>query len=77
MIPKSQITLLYQEFTDALADVLAENAAGPVHRGRLARARAAVKNHPSYDEHEYVAAVEKAFARWEIIQNAVITRSTP
>jgi hypothetical protein len=63
------LTSLYDEFTDALTDVLAENAAGFAHRGRLARARAAVKRHPSYKEHEYVAAVEEAFMRWEIIQN--------
>jgi hypothetical protein len=65
----ADITSLYDEFTDALTDVLAENAAGFAHRGRLARARAAVKKHPSYQEHEYVAAVEAAFLRWEVIQN--------
>jgi hypothetical protein len=38
---------LYREFTDALTEVLAENAVGPERRGRLARARAAVKKTPS------------------------------
>jgi len=65
----ADITSLYDEFTDALTDVLAENAAGFAHRGRLARARAAVKRHPNYKEHEYVVAVEAAFVRWEVIQN--------
>ncbi|MFZ1000455.1 MAG: hypothetical protein WAN68_00420 [Pseudolabrys sp.] len=57
---------LYQEFTEALTEVLAE---GPARRGRLARARAAVKKHPKYTEHEYLLAVEAAFQKWEAIQN--------
>jgi hypothetical protein len=60
---------LYQEFTDALTEVLAKNSVGPARRGRLARARAAVKKHPNYSEHEYFLAVETAFTRWELIQN--------
>ena len=32
----SDISVLYREFADALTEVLAENAAGPVRRGRLA-----------------------------------------
>jgi hypothetical protein len=43
----------YRELTDALTEVLAENAVGPARRGRLARARAAVKKHPEYSEHAY------------------------
>ena len=39
----SDISVLYREFADALTEVLAENAAGPVRRGRLARARASAK----------------------------------
>jgi hypothetical protein len=35
-------------FADALTEVLAENVVGPARRGRLARARAAVKKHPNY-----------------------------
>ena len=46
----SDITVLYREFADALTEVLAENAVGPARRGRLARARAAVKHHPEYSE---------------------------
>jgi hypothetical protein len=61
---------LYREFTVALTEVLTENATGPARRGRLARARAAVKRHPSYSEHEYFVAVETAFAHWEVMQNA-------
>ena len=44
------ISAIYMEFTDALTEVLAENAVGPARRGRLARARAAVKKHPDYSE---------------------------
>ena len=32
-----------------------------MRRGRLARAHAAVKRHPNYNEHEYFLAVEAAF----------------
>ena len=63
------ISTLYIEFRDALAEVLAENAVGPARRGRLARARAAVRKHPEYNEHAYFLAVETAFTRWEAMQN--------
>jgi hypothetical protein len=49
----TDISALYHEFTDALTEILAENAVGPARRGRLARARAAVKKHPEYSEHAY------------------------
>ena len=39
----TNISALFREFTDALTEVLAENAVGPASRGRLARARTAVK----------------------------------
>jgi hypothetical protein len=65
----NNISRLYSEFTDALTEVLAENAVGPARRGRLARARAAVKKHSKYSEHEYFLAVETAFAHWEALQN--------
>ena len=42
----TDISALYRKVTDALTKVLAENAVGPARRGRLARARAAVKKHP-------------------------------
>jgi len=61
----SGILALYREFTDALTEVLVESAGSPARRGRLARARAAVKRHPSYNEHEYFLAVEAAFTHWE------------
>ena len=67
----TDISALYREFTAALAEVLAENVVGPARRGRLARARAAVKNHPNYNEHEYFLAVEAAFGHWEAMQNVV------
>jgi hypothetical protein len=70
MTSGTNISALYQEFTDALTEVLAENSVGPARRGRLARARAAVKKHPDYTEHEYFLAVETAFKQWESIQNA-------
>ena len=66
----TDISALYIEFTGSLTEVLAENAGGPARRGRLARARAAIKKHPDYSEHEYFLAVEMAFERWEAIQNA-------
>jgi hypothetical protein len=65
----ADISVLFIEFTNALTEVLAENAAGPARRGRLARARAAVKKHPEYSEHAYFLAVETAFAQWEALQN--------
>jgi hypothetical protein len=70
MTSGTNISALYQEFTDALTEVLAENSVGPARRGRLARARAGVKKHPDYTEHEYFLAVETAFKQWEAIQNA-------
>ena len=70
MSSETDISALYHEFTDALTEVLAENTTGPARRGRLARARAAVKKHPNYNEHEYFLAVETAFKQWETIQNA-------
>ena len=57
------------EFTGALTGVLAENAVGLARRGRLARARAAVKKHPEYSEHAYFLAVETAFKNWDGMQN--------
>jgi hypothetical protein len=63
------ILTLCSEFTSALTEVLAENAVGPARRGRLARARAAVKKHPEYSEHAYSLAVETAFTQWEAMQN--------
>jgi hypothetical protein len=64
------ISMLYREFADALTEVLAENAVGPARRGRLARARAAVKKHPGYSEAGYLRAVEAAFENLEAMQNA-------
>ena len=61
----SDISVLYRELADALTEVLAENAVGPARRGRLARARAAVKHHPDYSEAGYLRAVEAAFENWE------------
>ena len=66
----SDITVLYREFADALTEVLAENAVGPARRGRLARARAAVKHHREYSEAGYLRAVDAAFENWEAMQKA-------
>jgi hypothetical protein len=66
----TEVSALYREFTDALTEVLAENAIGPARRGRLARARAAVKKHPDFSDSGYLLAVETAFERWETMQNA-------
>jgi hypothetical protein len=70
MSTDTDISALYREFTDALTEVLAENAVGLARRGRLARARAAVKKHPEYHEHAYFLAVETAFKNWEAMHNA-------
>jgi hypothetical protein len=56
----SDISALNREFADALTEVLAENAVGPARRGRLARARAAVKHHREYSEAGYLRAVDAA-----------------
>ena len=69
MTSGTDILVLYHEFTDALTEVLAENSVGPARRGRLARARAAVKKHPDYSESGYFLAVETAFKNWEAMQN--------
>ena len=70
MTSGTDISTLYREFTEALTEVLAENAVGPARRGRLARTRAAVKKHPGYSEHGYFLAVETAFKHWESMQNS-------
>jgi hypothetical protein len=71
MSTEANIAALCREFTDALTEVLAENATvGPARRGRVARAHAAVKKHPGYNEYEFCAAVKTAFAHWEVLQNA-------
>ena len=54
----SDISVLYREFADALTEVLAENAVGPVRRG----------HHPNYSEAGYLNAVEAAFENWEAMQ---------
>ena len=69
MSTSTDVSAFYREFTDALTEVLAETEGKLVRRGRLARARAAVKKHPGYNEHEYFLAVEAAFAQWEAMQN--------
>ena len=65
----TDISAFYREFTDALTEVLAENAGNPARRGWLARAHAALKRHPDHREHDYFSAVQAAFARWEALQN--------
>jgi hypothetical protein len=69
MSTPTDISALYQEFTEALTEVLGETAFSIARRGRLARARAAVKKHPEYSEHAYFLAVETAFKKWEAMQN--------
>jgi hypothetical protein len=66
---QSRISALCQEFTNALTEVLAENAVGLARRGRIARTHAVVKRHPEYNEHALCVAVETAFMRWEVLQN--------
>ena len=70
MSPEADIAASCRELTEAQTEVLAENAAaGPARRGRVARAHAAVKTHPEYNEHAFCAAVETAFMQWEALQN--------
>ncbi|MGB8629094.1 MAG: hypothetical protein WCD69_06855 [Xanthobacteraceae bacterium] len=69
MTARADVSVLYREFTDALTEVLAESAGNPARRGRVARARAAVKKRSEPSEHEYFLAVEAAFAHWEAMQN--------
>ena len=71
----TDIATLYRQFTEALTEVLMENAVGPARRGRLARARAAVKKHPDYTEHQYFVAVEAAFIQWEAMQTGRVQRT--
>ena len=67
MSSETEIIGLHREFTNALTEILAENAAvSPARRGRVARAHAAFKRHFSYSEHEFCTAVET----WESLQNA-------
>jgi len=66
----SDISTLYSDFTHALTEVLAESATGPARRGRLARARAAIKRHPDYTVAGYCLAVDAAFENWEAMQKA-------
>ena len=42
----ADISALYQEFAEALTEVLAENSVGPARRGRLARVRTQPKPNP-------------------------------
>src|SRR5438477_12057487 len=58
MTPRANISALCHEFTNALTEVLAENAVGLARRGRIARTHAAVKRHPEYNEHALCVAVE-------------------
>ena len=69
MTTEANLAALCDEFTSALTEVLAENAAAPARRGRVARAHAAIKRHPQYNEHAFCVAVETAFTQWEALQN--------
>ena len=73
----ADISALYGDFTDALTQILAENAVGLARRGHVARAHAAVKKHPEYDEHSFCVAVETAFMRWETLQNLGLRAGPP
>jgi hypothetical protein len=69
MDTKADLATLCNEFTNALTEVLEENAAAPARRGRVARAHAAIKHHPEYNEHAFCVAVQTAFTQWEAFQN--------
>jgi hypothetical protein len=72
MNTRTDISALYREYSEALTEVLAENAVGLARRGRVARAHAAVKKHSEHSEHAYFLAVETAFTQWEVMHNAVL-----
>jgi hypothetical protein len=60
---------LCNEFTNALTEVLAENAGGLARRARALQGHALQsKRHPDYSEHAYFLAVETAFTNWEAMQ---------
>jgi hypothetical protein len=69
MQTEADLEKLAHEFTNALTEILAETAVGPARRGRVARAHAAIKKHPDYNEHAFCVAVETAFTQWEALQN--------
>lgn len=69
MQTEAHLETLCHEFTNALTEILAETAVGPARRGRVARAHAAIKKHPDYNEHAFCVAVETAFTQWEALQN--------
>ena len=46
MSSSADISTLYREFTEALTEVLAENAVGPARRGRLAKVALPSRNIP-------------------------------
>ena len=71
MTPEANISALCHEFTNALTEVLAENAVGLARRGRIARAHAAVKRHSEYDEHALCVAVEAPVERHQATARAV------
>jgi hypothetical protein len=73
MNTKADIRSLCHEFTDALTEVLAENAIGLARRGRVARAHAAVKRHPEYNEHAFCVAVETAFMQGSLTKRGSLT----
>src|ERR1019366_7206776 len=82
MTSGTDISALYHEFTDALTEILAENAVGPARRGRLARTRAAVKKHAprhrSRFAHERSSPVSYAATRKQIlndIESTLVTAS--
>jgi hypothetical protein len=60
----ASINVLYAEFEDALFVVLAENACGIAHRSRLFDARHRLRAHPEIDTKRYLAALDRAHARW-------------
>jgi hypothetical protein len=69
MQTEADLAKLCHEFTSALTEILAETAVGPARRGRVARAHAAIKKHPDYNEHAFCLAVETAFTQWGALQN--------
>jgi hypothetical protein len=65
------INALYAEFEDALVGVLAENAHGIAHRGRLFDARHRLRAHPEISAGKYLATIDRAHARWALFRRSI------
>jgi hypothetical protein len=66
LTPRGRERIVRQVESGQTPEAVAEAAGVPARRGPLARAHAALKSHPDYDEHAFCVAVETAFADWTV-----------